>query len=143
MTEQPPEQGLPEKSGGNGGELLDAKRHFRMDCRLIERYGIDEAVRKGMVGRLVQIMADKTVGSRSHVAAVRALALLDRINLDLTKTAAGIPATQINIVNQNAVSIRGEVEAMDATIPLPSESDPCKPHPNGNDKQNGNGKATP
>jgi len=126
MTDQPPQQPTPEEDSREplAPALFTSPDKFVSDCNLVARWGIRPEARGWVADKLLKIILDKKVArdkagnlvldgdgktvqvphrSREVIAAVRALASLDRLNMEQEKRNLGLPDQTINVVQQTAI----------------------------------------
>ncbi len=138
----PPDASLPAEG------LLSRPDNLVSDAKLIERYPFGSSLRPEIVEALRSVMQDPQARRREKIAAAKALAAIDKLNMEQEKRAGGTPDTLVVVQQQQAVAVNpaqqaaAEVAAMDATI-LPAAvlyGHLVKPEgSNGNGQSNGNG----
>ncbi|HUT09135.1 MAG TPA: hypothetical protein VMY42_01440 [Thermoguttaceae bacterium] len=126
MTDQPPQQPTPEEDSREplAPALFTSPDKFVSDCNLVARWGIRPEARGWVADKLLKIILDKKVArdkagnlvldgdgktvqvphrSREVIAAVRALASLDRLNMEQEKRNLGLPDETNGALQQTAV----------------------------------------
>lgn len=102
--------------------LLSRPDNLVSDAKLIERYPFGPSLRPEIVEALRSVMNDPRARRREKIAAAKALASIDRLNMDQEKRSAGTVDTLVVVQQQTAIGVSpaqqaaAEVAAMDATI---------------------------
>ena len=107
------------------GELLKDPGRIRSDCQKIERYPSQLGNRAAMVARLTEIV--ETSGKpREVVMATKALAALDRLNLDYRKDDRESQRESDNADDEHNKITRfvNQLQAMKGAVPTSAESTP-------------------
>jgi hypothetical protein len=138
-NEQPTPDPSEERTGGSGGVPQVPKR-FVSDANMAARFPIRPEARQAVADAMLKIILSDT-RPRNRIAATRAIASLEKLNMEQEKRILGIPDTIVNVVQQ--VNLSGqEVAIMHASIPTPAQAALAaigvKQNGNGNGS-NGNG----